>query len=112
MRGYGDSDKPRGIKNYQLDVLVDDVRQMIRGLGARTPSSERLDKLIIIFCSVSNKGKDKCVLLAHDWGGVIAWQLVMESPHLISKFIPMNCPHPGAYRELIRIEKTQLLKSW
>jgi len=89
MRGYGDSDKPRGIKNYQLDVLVDDVRQMIRALG-----------------------KDKCVLLAHDWGGVIAWKLVMESPHLVSKFIPMNCPHPGAYRELIRIEKTQLLKSW
>jgi len=33
MRGYGDSDKPRGRGAYKMEKLVDDVHQLIHKLG-------------------------------------------------------------------------------
>ena len=33
MRGFGDSDKPRGICEYTLDILVSDINQLITVLG-------------------------------------------------------------------------------
>ena len=33
MRGYGESDKPRGVHNYTLDKLVDDIKDLILTLG-------------------------------------------------------------------------------
>lgn len=34
LRGYGDSDKPKGLANYKTNVLVDDLRQLVLALGA------------------------------------------------------------------------------
>jgi epoxide hydrolase 4 len=50
MRGYNDSDKPVGVRAYDMDVLAADVRALVEALGYRT-----------------------CTLVAHDWGGVVAW---------------------------------------
>lgn len=36
MRGYGESDKPRGRDAYRMERLVDDVRQIIDKLGMWT----------------------------------------------------------------------------
>ena len=33
MRGYGESEKPRGVSNYTLDKLVDDIKELILTLG-------------------------------------------------------------------------------
>jgi len=33
MRGYGESDKPKGISQYKIDLLAEDVKQLIDGLG-------------------------------------------------------------------------------
>lgn len=33
MRGYGDSEKPEKLSEYRLNVLVEDVRDIIRQLG-------------------------------------------------------------------------------
>lgn len=33
MRGYGDSEKPEGVSSYNLQLLVDDVRDLVRQLG-------------------------------------------------------------------------------
>ena len=49
-RGYGDTDRPEGVKNYTLDKLVEDIADLIPALGYSA-----------------------CVLVAHDWGGVVAW---------------------------------------
>jgi hypothetical protein len=35
MRGYGDSDKPNGIKNYSMQNLIKDVRETIEKLGRK-----------------------------------------------------------------------------
>ncbi|MFT5281798.1 MAG: pimeloyl-ACP methyl ester carboxylesterase [Yoonia sp.] len=41
--------------------------------------------------------KQKVVLVAHDWGGVIAWPLVAFNAKLISTFIIMNAAHPSTF---------------
>ena len=33
LRGYGDSGKPSGVKNYSMPYLVDDIKQVIGALG-------------------------------------------------------------------------------
>ena len=49
-RGYGDTDRPEGVMNYSLDKLRDDIIELIPALGYSA-----------------------CVLVAHDWGGAVAW---------------------------------------
>jgi hypothetical protein len=34
MRGYGDSEKPPGVENYAMDLLVSDVKQVVEALGS------------------------------------------------------------------------------
>jgi pimeloyl-ACP methyl ester carboxylesterase len=36
MRGYGDSEKPSGVKNYSMNYLVDDIKQVVEALGLYT----------------------------------------------------------------------------
>ncbi|CAG0880367.1 unnamed protein product [Cyprideis torosa] len=90
LRGYGESDKPAGVEHYSIKELVNDIPQFLEAIGSSQVS----------------------VLLAHDWGGVIGWHLVSERPQLVMKFIPMNCPHPGAFMKNIMGNWKQFSKSW
>jgi len=69
MRGYNDSDKPVGVANYDLDILADDVRQVVAALGYRT-----------------------CTVVAHDWGGVVAWHVAALYPEILDKLVVVNAP--------------------
>ncbi|MDX2178581.1 MAG: alpha/beta hydrolase [Bryobacteraceae bacterium] len=78
LRGYNLSDKPKGVENYDMRLLVADVVGVI---GAN--------------------GREKAIVVAHDWGGAIAWQLAFHSPQSVEKLIIVNLPHPrGLSREL------------
>lgn len=78
MRGYNLSDCPAGVAQYRAKLLVEDIRQL-----ARTFTQE------------------KFVLVAHDWGGAVAWTLAIQSPELLSHLVIINSPHPyGFWREL------------
>lgn len=33
MRGYGDSERPDGVASYKIELLVEDVRDLIKQLG-------------------------------------------------------------------------------
>lgn len=33
QRGYGDSEKPEGVKNYKIELLIEDIRALIQELG-------------------------------------------------------------------------------
>lgn len=58
-------------------------------------------------------GKGKCdVLLAHDWGGGIGWELVIQHPEMVGRFIPMNCPHQAAFISVFLTDYKQILRSW
>jgi pimeloyl-ACP methyl ester carboxylesterase len=83
LRGYNLSDKPKGVENYDMTLLVGDVLAVIKANGA-----------------------DKAVIVAHDWGGAIAWQLAMNAPQAVDRLIICNLPHPrGIARELATNEE-------
>jgi pimeloyl-ACP methyl ester carboxylesterase len=88
LRGYNESDKPPGVENYRSSKLVGDVAGLIEYLGA-----------------------GPAVVVGHDWGGVIAWLLVMQRPDLVRALVVMNAPHPATFlRELPHAR--QFLRSW
>lgn len=88
LRGYGASDSPPGMQDYQIETLVGDVAGLIDAAGAR-----------------------ETLLIAHDWGGLLAWNAAMRHPRLIDRLVILNVPHPACFiRELC--QPAQLLKSW
>lgn len=88
LRGYGSTTRPEGVRNYALDKLTDDVAALIDASGAK-----------------------EVMLIAHDWGAIIAWAFAILRPDLISKLVIMNVPHPKvAERELFTWR--QFWKSW
>jgi pimeloyl-ACP methyl ester carboxylesterase len=78
QRGYNLSDKPKGVENYDMKLLVGDVAAVIKHLG-----------------------KDKAIIVGHDWGGIVAWTFAMALPQMTDKLVILNLPHPrGLSREL------------
>ena len=87
QRGYNLSDKPAGVDNYAVPLLVGDVIAVIKHFG---------------------KGNDKAIIVGHDWGGVVAWQLALNAPQFVDRLIILNLPHPrGIMRELAHNPKQQ-----
>ena len=79
LRGYNLSDKPEGVANYAMPVLVEDLRRFIAQVAG-----------------------GPCVVVAHDWGGVCAWHLAAAHPEALKKLVIINSPHPGMlHRELL-----------
>lgn len=73
LRGYGRTEAPGGVYDYTLDKLRADVVGL-------------LDALEI----------DKVILVGHDWGGLIGWQIAALSPHRVERFVAMSTGHPTA----------------
>ena len=89
QRGYNLSDKPQGVQYYQIDRLTGDIGALIRALG-----------------------RERAVLVAHDWGGVAAWRFAIDHPEAVDRLVVMNAPHPAAFFRALRSDRSQLLKSW
>lgn len=78
QRGYNLSDRPKGAENYDLGALVADVEAVIRA-----------------------RGRDRAIIVGHDWGGMVAWKFAMTRPEKTERLIILNLPHPrGLSREL------------
>ncbi|NET35429.1 MAG: alpha/beta hydrolase [Cyanothece sp. SIO1E1] len=88
LRGYNDSDKPQDADAYVMSEFIKDVEGVIRGLGY-----------------------DRCTLVAHDWGGAIAWNFAYAYPEMLDRLIMLNMPHPAKFAEGLRTPQ-QLLRSW
>jgi epoxide hydrolase 4 len=88
LRGYGGSDKPTHRRDYAIPRLLDDVAALIDASGAR-----------------------EVMLVAHDWGAIVAWMFAIRRIRPLSKLVIMNVPHPLCGRREIRTWK-QLRKSW
>jgi pimeloyl-ACP methyl ester carboxylesterase len=77
-RGYNLSDKPKGVAAYAMPNLVGDVAAVIKAEGAKD-----------------------AVVVGHDWGAAIAWNVEFEHPELVNKLVIFSVPHPaGLAREL------------
>ncbi len=85
LRGYNDTDKPR--KGYDVPTLLRDIVGLIKGLG-----------------------REKAIIVGHDWGGILAWEFAIRHPEMTERLVAMNAPHPAAMRREFRTLK-QLRKS-
>jgi pimeloyl-ACP methyl ester carboxylesterase len=90
MRGYNESDKPAGVASYSTSLLVQDIKDLIGALG-----------------------ESKAIVVGHDWGGAVAWNLAMMAPEYVKELVILNCPHPLALIQSYQsINLRQLQKSW
>lgn len=87
LRGYNKSDKPQQQSAYVMSEFIKDVEGIIKALGY-----------------------DRCVLVGHDWGGMIAWYFTYAHPEMVEKLIVMNIPHPAKFAEGLRTPQ-QLMRS-
>lgn len=89
MRGYNDSDKPAGVENYSLPILVNDIKVLVESLGS-----------------------GKFTLVSHDWGGLVAWAFAAKHPDMLLNLVTCNIPHPIALGDARKEGWEQVLKSW
>ncbi len=92
LRGYGGSSRPVEKNAYKMDHLLADVAGLIDAARVR--------------------GIDGPVtLIAHDWGGAIAWSFALMGVRPLEKLIVMNLPHPAIFMQKVGTW-AQLKKSW
>ena len=78
LRGYNLSEKPAAVEAYRAKHLMADVLAL-----------------------AAHYTKDKFVLVAHDWGGAVAWGVAIAHPERLAKLVMLNSPHPYIFwREL------------
>ena len=79
LRGYNRSGQPEGIANYALEHLVGDVRGLVQvSKEALIHPEVKLDQL-----SFQGLGVERCSVVAHDWGGPIAWTFAALYPEMV-----------------------------
>ena len=88
LRGYGGSSRPVRVADYAIDRLLEDIAAIIDVSDAKST-----------------------VLIAHDWGGLLAWFFAARRLRPLDALIILNAPHPAcaaiAYRRW-----RQMLKAW
>jgi pimeloyl-ACP methyl ester carboxylesterase len=70
QRGFGASDSPEAIRDYDIAHLTGDLAAL-------------LDELEI----------DKAVFVGHDWGGFVAWEMPLHHPDRVAGVVALNTPH-------------------
>jgi pimeloyl-ACP methyl ester carboxylesterase len=88
MRGYNLSSKPTELAEYAIPKLVEDVRALSREL-------------------LTSSGGDKFTLVAHDWGGVVAWVFAALHPQMLDTLVIVNAPHPTIFGKLLSEDSAQ-----
>lgn len=78
LRGFERSSAPAEPSAYRPKLLAQDIAALIEGEGGHLAA-----------------------LIAHDWGGAVAWGLANQRPGLMDKLVIINSPHAGTFlREL------------
>ena len=85
MRGYGQSSRPEGVDAYKVEHLVEDVAGLLDALGAR-----------------------RRLLVAHDWGALVAWVFAIERRLPLDGLVIMNVPHPGTLARASRSRSSMM----
>ena len=88
LRGFNLSSKPARVSRYRPAVLAEDVGTVVRHFGI-----------------------DRAMLVAHDWGGIVAWHVAMSRPAWLDRLAIINSPHPVSMLRALRT-LPQMLRSW
>ena len=84
LRGYNLSDKPEGVDAYAFPKLIADIEAVIKA-----------------------EHRKSAIIIGHDWGAAISWQLAMTRPDLVDKLIIMSVPHPSGFAHEMATNKAQ-----
>jgi pimeloyl-ACP methyl ester carboxylesterase len=84
MRGYNLSSKPGEVAAYKAKHLVEDLRLLADHLGHA-----------------------RFVLVAHDWGGAVAWNFAAAHPERLERLVIVNAPHPVTFARELRENPAQ-----
>ncbi len=60
---------------------------------------------------IDASGCRSTLLLAHDWGAIIAWYFAMRQLRPLERLVIMNVPHPAVMARALRTPR-QLARSW
>lgn len=85
LPGYNLSSHPAEVERYRTGRLVDDVIAFAQQFA----------------------GQRKFTVVAHDWGGALAWALAIKRPDLLDRLVIINAVHPGAFRRELALNPDQ-----
>lgn len=88
MRGYSAHACPKGVKNYAVKKLSEDILGLADAIQA-----------------------DKFHLIGHDWGEGVGWDLVYNHPGRILSWTALSVPHSRALGKAIKTDPEQKKKS-
>ncbi len=84
LRGFAGSSAPAEVSAYRARHLVGDV-----------------------VAAIESQGGPLDVLVAHDWGGALAWNLAAQRPDLLRHLVMINSPHPATFLRELRHSAAQ-----
>ncbi|MDE2606158.1 MAG: alpha/beta hydrolase [Burkholderiales bacterium] len=84
LRGYEQSSQPADVAAYRPKHLVQDIAALAQAEGAP------------LAC-----------LVAHDWGGAVAWNFANQLPQLTRRLAILNSPHPGTFLRELQASEAQ-----
>lgn len=80
LRGFADSSAPDQVEAYRVKHLMADLLALIK---------------------ITSPGQPLAALVAHDWGGAVAWSFAVQHADAIQRLVIINSPHPATFlREL------------
>ena len=86
MRGYGRTERPEAIGDYDIHHLTGDMAGLLDALGI-----------------------ERAVFCGHDWGGILAMNWAVEHPQRVTRIALMStfvAPVGGLLRPLLRLPRT------
>lgn len=86
LRGYEHSSAPADVGAYRAKHLVQDIAAL---------------------AALESPGQPLACLVAHDWGGAVAWNLANQLPERIARLAIINSPHPGTFLRGLRHSPAQ-----
>lgn len=84
LRGFADSSAPAAVSAYRVKHLMADLVATIEAWGAPVD-----------------------LLVAHDWGGALAWTLAAQRPDLMKRLLIINAPHSATFLRELRDNPAQ-----
>ncbi|PIT74237.1 alpha/beta hydrolase [Limnohabitans sp. G3-2] len=94
LRGYERSSAPEDVKAYRAKHLVQDILALIEAECGPAPTA-------------APTAAPLAALVAHDWGGAVAWNLANQHPKRLRQLVIINSPHPGPLLQALQHDPAQ-----
>ena len=94
LRGFEKSSAPAEVAAYRAKPLVQDLTALIKVITQDSPTPGQL-----------------ACLVAHDWGGALAWSVAAQHPAAMRRLAIVNAPHPATFQRELANSPTQQASS-